>query len=807
MSWLLEDLRYALRALAKNRGFAWAAVASLALGIGANATIFTLIDAVFLRPLDVRDPARLAAVQVVDARNPGNLMCSYPNFKDYRDRNQVFSSLLLYTAITVGKTGRGDAQMEMGQLVSGNYFSTLGVRMATGRGFLPEEDAVLNARPVAVISYGLWTRQFARDPRVTSRTLEINGQPYNIVGVAEAGFQGLARLYAADIWVPMTMYERVYSNPAWVNQRRKPILVVAGRLKPGVTMGEAEASLGNIARELEREYPRDNEGQRVKLTSLAEAAIDPGSRGALSSGGAALMLAATLVLLIACANVANLLLARASERHKEIAVRLAMGASRWRLVRQLLLESALLALLGGAAGLAGAEWARDILWALRPPLLSLAGVRPELDGRVLAYAAAVSLLTGLLFGLAPALRATRVDLASDLKERTGRPASRMARQALVVGQLALSVIALTGAGLFVRSMQNALSIDPGFAAGRLGIVAFDLPESSYNESRGREFQRRVLEQASAVPGVVSAALAKDPPLHVSMARTLLLEGQESDAGRFTRSSIVSPGYFKTLGIPLLSGRDFSPLDGPDAPRVAVLNQAAADLFWPGRDPLGRQLRFAGDNRPAEVIGVARNANYLTIGEPPQALLYLSLDQYYFPTAVLHIRTRGDPEAAVAAARAEVQSLDRNLPLQAESVDRTIRQSLWAPLLAAWLAGAFGALALALAAVGTYGVVSYAVNQRTRELGVRMALGATPGEVQRAILKEGFKLVAWGLAAGMVAALALSRFVQSLLFATSAHDPVTFALVPAFLALVALAACWVPAMRAARLSPSAALREE
>ncbi len=807
MSSALEDLRIAVRSFVRHKGFVIAAVLSLALGIGSSVTIFSLVDAVFLRPLAVRDAAGLFAVQIVDARNAGNLMTSYPNFRDYRDRNQVFSSLFVYSSLMLGLTGRGDAQLAMGQMVSGNYFSALGVKMALGRGFLPEEDSRPDARPVAVISYAFWTSQFARDPAVTARTLELNGHPYDIVGVTEAGFQGLARMYAADIWVPVMMYPRVFPNPEWIEQRRKPLFVLGGRLKPGIAMRQAEAAMGSLARGLERVYPSDNQGQTLKLVPIADAALDSSSRAALVSEGSALMLAGWLVLFIACANVANLLIARASGRHTEIAVRLAMGAGRWQLVRQFLIESGVLALAGGAAGLVAAKWARDALWAMRPPWLSLSGVRPALDGTVFAYAVAAVLVAGLSFGLIPAFRATRVDLATDLKERGGRRASRGARFWLVGGQLALSVVALIEAGLFARSIQNALRIDPGFTAGRLAIVAFNLSDGSYSESKGRDFERRALESVASLAGVESAALAKDPPLHVSMSRIMIVEGREADGGSFIRASIVSPGYFNTVGIPILSGRAFGVLDSPDSERVVIVNRTAAALYWPGLDPVGRRVSFTTDPKPVEVIGVARNADYLAIGEPPQPMIYLSLSQYYFPTAVLHIRTHGDPRLVVAPARAAVQSLDRNLPLQAEPVDDTIRQSLWKPVLAAWLSGAFGVLALVLSAVGTYGVISYSANLRRRELGVRMALGATPGEVRRLVFTESLKLACGGIAAGLAVALPVTRYVQGLLFNLSARDPLTFLAAAAFLIVVTLAASCEPAIRAGRVNPNEALREE
>ncbi|HLK66635.1 MAG TPA: ABC transporter permease [Bryobacteraceae bacterium] len=811
---LLADLRFALRALIKNRGMTAIALASLALGTGANTAIFTMVNAVMLRSLSVEDPSALAAVSTVDARSPGLLQCSYPNYVDYRDRNHAFSSLALYTTLSVNLTGHGDPQLLMAQLVTGNYFSTLGVKPVVGRSFRQEEDATPGVAPVAVLSYGLWARQFGSDPAILSRTIHLNGRTFDIIGVAPPDFRGLNMMFAADLWVPIMMYPQLYPNPAWVTERRALIFAVAGRLRRGVTRSQAEIDLGSVAEELERLYPVENGSRRVRLTSIAQAALAPETRAVLANGVAVLMTISGLVLLIACSNVANLLLAQAAGRGQEISVRLALGASRWRLVRQLLTESVLLALTGGIAGLLFARWTRDVIWGLRPPILAHAGLRLDLDGRILMYTLLVSLATGFLFGLAPALRATRTDLAASLRERSATAAVRVGgwnlRSAIVVGQVTFAMVTLIGAGLFLRSIWNAGRIDPGFDAAHLGIVAFNVANQGYDEARGREYQKRALELASGVPGVTAAALAKDAPFHVSGARTVLVDGPEQNSGssgRYILATAVGPGYFQTVGIPLLRGRDIGDRDTAASPHVAIINDAASAYFWPGEDPIGKRLYFAGDRAPAEVIGVVRNANYQAIGERPQAFLYLALAQYYFPTAVLHIRTAGDPAAMALAVGHALQSLDRNLLLQPESTSLMIRDTLWAQRLSAGLLLVFGALALALSIIGIYGVISYTVHQRTREIGLRMALGATSGDVQRMVVREGIRLVAFGVVLGLAAALAASRTVESMLFVVSARDAMTFILVPAILTLVAIVACWMPARRAARIDPSIALRNE
>jgi predicted permease len=814
MTGVIEDLRYGLRSLAKHRGFALVAVFSLALGIGANTTIFTLINAILFRPLAVTDPASLTALYTVDPRSPGFWPCSYPNYKDYRDRNQVFSSLALYAPVEMNLASGNSPQRIWGQIVSGNYFNTLGVTPVVGRGFLEEEDQTPGANPVAVISYGLWTRNFGGDANVTSRSLNLNGRLFRIVGVAPRAFHGLTELLVSDIWVPMAMYETVYPSVSWVNQRRALLFFAVGRLKPGVGLPQAATALQLVSQDLERQYPKDNHGRRLLLMPAAEAALAPQVRPIITRTTGILAAVSGLVLLIACCNVANLLLARGVGRTKEITVRLALGASRYRLIRQLLTENVVLALTGGAAGLLLARWARDILWSLRPPIFAYAFTELELDGRVLAYTLAISILTGVLFGLLPALRSTRSNLASDLKERAGQPGAAAGgwqpRALLVMGQVAFSVIALIGAGLFLRSLQNANRIDPGFDAAHLGVISFNLADQGYSEARGREFQQRTLERAAGVPGVAASALSKDQPFTVSGARTVLLEGQDqngSGQGRITLTSVVFPGYFRTAGIPLLRGRDFSKLDDKASPHVAIVNEVAAALFWPGEDAVGKRIRFFGESLPVEVVGLARTAKYQELGETPQALIYLSLQQYYFPTNTLYVRSEGNLQATLAAVHHEIQSMDRNLLLLSETLDTTIQDTLWVQRLSAALLTVFGALALLLATIGIYGVISYSVNQRVREIGVRMALGATPGDVQMMVVREGVRLVSIGVLVGTSVSLGSSRLVQSMLLVTSSRDALTFILVPAILSLVAIVACWLPARRATRIEPLTALRDE
>jgi predicted permease len=809
----LGELKYALRGLAKHAGFTVIAVLSLALGIGANSTIFTLLNAILLRPLPLENPASLVSMSTFDPRNPGALGCSYLNYKDYRDRNNVFSELVLYASITLNLTGEGEPRLLMGHIVSGNYFSGLGVKPIVGRGFLPEEDATPNAVAVAVISYSLWNRMFAADPHVTSRTFVIDGRAFSIVGVAPPGFQGINQLYGADLWVPMMMYPQVFPSVQWVNQRRASVFSVAGRMKPHVSMPQAEGAMQSLAADLARQYPRENNGRSVRLAPISEAALSHKERDVYNRTASILLAISGLVLLIACANVASLQLVRAAARTKEITVRLALGASRWQLIRQLLVESVLLSVGGGVAGLLLAQMAGSFLWSIRPPAFKYASFRFDLDPRVLAYTFGIALLTGIFFGLIPAFRATNPDLATDLKERTSQSSAAGGdwgpRSLLVMSQLAFSLIALIGAGLFVRSVINSNQVDPGFDAAHLGIITFNVANQGYNEARGRDYQMRILERAATVPGVEAVTLAKDPPFNAS-ARTVLLEGQDNTAsgvGRVTLTSVTWPGYFPAVKIPLLRGRDFTMQDTKVSPKVAVVNEVAASHFWPGQEAIGKVIQFAGENLPVQVIGVVRNANYQVIGELPQAMIYLAEPQYYFAYSVLYIRAKGDPATVLANVRREVQTIDPNLFLDPETVRTTIQKTLWAQSLSATLLSVFGGLALLLATIGIYGVISYSVTMRFRELGVRMALGATPGDVQSMILREGMRLVLLGICAGAIAALAFSRWLESMLLMVSARDGGTFLVVPVILAAAGVFACWIPARRATRIDPATALRND
>jgi len=791
------------------------AIASLALGIGLNTAIFNLVDAVLLQPLPVRDPARLVSVFTMDRINPGLLMCSYPNYKDYRDRNTVFSGLALYTPIQATLTGGNESGDVVGQIVSGNYFDVLGVKPVLGRTFLPEEDRLPGAQAVAVIGYAFWTRRFAASRGAIGATMDLNHRRYTIIGVAPKNFHGANALVTSDLWVPMMMYPDLYSMADWVDHRKALLFPVIGRLKDGVSRQQAEDNMKTLTAQLAREYPADNRDRTVMLLPLTESVIQPNSRGGFVLVGGVALGVSGLVLLIACANVANLLLVRAAGRRKEMALRLALGVGRGRLIRQLITECALLSIAGGAAALVLGRSGRDLLWTFRPPWMLSGDAVLSFDGRVLGFTLLIAVLATLVFGLAPAMSASaHTDLATELRERRSpwtRAGHRVnVRSLLVMVQVALSVVALTGAGLFLRSLRNAQAVELGYDATHMATLAVDVKSRGFTAAEGRQFYARVLERAGSLPGIAAATLAFNAPFTVHRARTFSVEGQETGPGpgAVAPINVVEPGYFQTMRIPLLRGRAFTTGDSEGAPRVAVVNETMARRFWSGKDPLGARLRFFGESVPVEIVGVVKDSTYMNLGEAPQLMVHLCLGQYYSPAVTLWVRTVGEPEAMLDTLRREVQSLDRDVLLSdIQTAMQVSRESLWAQRLGAILFTSFGVLAGLLTVVGLYGVISYSVGQRTRELGIRMALGAQPRALLRQVLAEGMILVFWGLVLGLVAAVTIAGVLNSLLFGVSARDPLTLAVAVAVLLVTALAACAAPALRATRIDPMVALRDE
>jgi predicted permease len=819
MDTLGQDVRFALRTLQKSPVFAAAAVLSLAIGVGANTTVFTLLNAVLLAPLPFERPSELVAVYTTDRASSGGmgglLSMSQPNLRDFRERNSALAGMAGYSLPQPVSLGAGgDPQPAYAELVTGEYFALLGVRPGHGRLFGPDEDRTPGAHPIAVASHGFWQRRLGGSTSIIGGDVLVNGAPFTLVGVAPEGFRGVNSLFSPDLWIPSMMYAQVLptATRGFFEERRALLFYVAGRLKPGVTRREAEAHLQTIAAALEREYPGPNRGRSVTVRPLSQAMLFPTLRDAFVLGGLVLTVIVGLVLLVACANVAGLLMARAASRRQEIAVRIALGATRRRLVRQLLTESVLLALLAGAAGLAVALIARDAIWAMRPAMLADNLVDLPLDRRVLAFTAAISAVTGLLFGLLPALQASRPDVVDALKEETrsaGPTRRRLAiTNVLVIAQVALSVVALAAAGLFVRSGQRAGDIDPGFAVDRLALIGVSPGQGGYGAARSRQFYERVLARAQELPGVESAAWTSVVPLTRFTLRTILREGDdpESQTGRqLAVVTVAGPGYFSTAGIDLVGGRDFTPQDREGSLPVAVVNDTLAERLWPGEPAVGKRFRFFTDAAHHQVVGVARTVKYQALGEDPRPAVYIPLDQNVGDTMVLLLRS-ADPPAALGAAERAIREIDRAVPIVTPFTMRgVLAQSLWPARLAAALLGVLGALALALAAVGLYGVLAYAVEQRAHEIGVRIALGATRARVVRMVMGRAVVLIGLGLVTGLAGALAVSRLVRRLLFGVSASDPTTFLSVSLLLVAVALLAAYAPARRASRLDALAVIR--
>jgi predicted permease len=820
-----QDLRGGVRNLLKRPGFTSIAVLSLALGIGANTAIFTIINAVFLHPLPVEKPSELAQMYTRDTltvdtnANFQLTPTSLPNYEDYHDQNSVFSGLAADTfTIPLNWGGQAEPVQLLGVLVSPNFFDVLGVKAYRGRTFSPDEGKKVGADPVVVLSYALWAHRFGSSDKIIGQTISLNATSYTVIGVAPQNFKGIVSLGPPEVlWIPLSMRDSVLTGQlqALENHRRMRWITIVGRLKPGVAIDQARASLKTIAAGLEKEYPRDNKGRTCELYSLNESALGINQRKQFSLAGSVLMGVVGLVLLIACVNLANLLLAQSAQREKEMTIRAAIGANRRRLVAQLLTESTLLSLVGGAAGLVIAFWGRKILWSFRPPFLPDGSMDLSFDSRVLFFTLAVSLVTGLIFGIIPAIKASNIDLNEILKVggrggTLGWAHNRM-RSLLIVSEIALALVALVGAGLFLRSMQRAQEINPGYESKNLFQYAFDLGALRYNPAHGQQFFRDAIEHAKSVPGVADAAISSNGLFGGGLAGTIFREGEQTDPnnrGTLITLNNVSPGYFSTLRVPILGGRDFNDFDREKTTPVAVVNKAMANLLWPGQEAVGKHFFIVVDPTKYEVVGVVGTTVVGQIGEDPQPQAFFPLRQQYSPFATLAVRTTGDPEALMGAVRTQVNQLDRNLALtNGQTIGQTLAQGLWPSRMGAALLGLFGLLALVLASIGIYGVLSYSVSQRTSEIGIRMALGAQSKQVLALVLKQGMLLAVIGAVLGVVVALPVTRLASTLLYGVSPTDPLTYISITLLLMAVALLACYIPARRATRVDPLVALRYE
>ncbi|MBS1812746.1 MAG: ABC transporter permease [Acidobacteria bacterium] len=809
---MMQDLRYGMRMLRKHKGFSAVAVLTLALGIGANTAIFSLLNTALLRPLPIAQPEQMVSISQGEGNGRFSGV-SYPNYRDVRDRNDVFAGVIGYRFAPLSLSHDGINERLWGYVVSGNYFDVLGVKPLLGRVITPEDDRNRGAHPVVVLSHQCWQQRFGGTPSVLGKNIVVNGGSYTVIGVAPQGFYGTEVIAAPEVWFPMMMQAQLEAGNDWLDKRGVDNIFVMGRLKPGVNVIQAQSAMDAIGQQLAREYPEFNEGKGLKLS--APGWMGGGMRAPLLGFVGVLMFVVILVLLLACTNLANLLLARATERRKEIAVRLALGVSRFRLLRQLLTESVLLALGAGALGVVLAWWLIRLAIRFKPPIDVPLQIDLHLDYRVLLFAAGISLLTGVLFGLLPAWQATKTDLLTALKDDAAIGTQRRSwlKNSLIVFQVALSLVLLVGGGLMVRALQKAETVQLGFNPNNAIELSFDLRLQGYEQAQIRESQKRLLERVRALPGVQEAGLADLVPVDLHMGtEAIFIEGQlpERDA-RAPRaySNRVTPGYFGAMGTRLLQGRDFTVQDSENAPRVVIINESFARRFWPGQDPIGRQFRLSrADAQPVQIIGVAQDGKYANLNEDAKPFVFRPLWQSFMGSSTLVVRSVAESQQMMAAVRNELQQLDPNLPIASA---KTMVEHLSFPLLptrvAASVFGSFGLLGLALAAIGLYGVMSYSVSKRIREIGIRMALGAQSKDVLRLTINQGMKLVLLGVVIGLVGALALTRVMKTLLMGVSATDPLTFVGTALLLTFVAWLACFLPARRATKVDPIIALRHD
>jgi predicted permease len=820
---LLRDVRFGLRSMGKAPAFTFFAVLTLALGIGASTTVFTVVNTLLLHPLPVRDPSRLVCLYATDLEahtQSGSLLpISYPNLQDYQTRNSVFTDLGGFSPpMVMTLTENTGSERFFGQLVTQGYFGALGISPAKGRFFLPEEISAPGSAPVAVLSYNAWKIRFDGAPEVIGKILDINGTSFTVVGVAPKGFLGVSAVFGPDVWLPATMAQQVLPAPMRdvLRERGKPLFQTVARLKPGIRRDQAEASLQPLAAALRQQYPDANAGHTIAVQPITTALYSTtgGERG-LAIVSTVLLVIVGLVLLIACSNVANLLMARAVSRRQEIAVRLAIGASRGRLLRQLLTESVLLGVFGGMAGLGvGYEGCR-FLWSLRPPEVARNLVDPKLDGAVFLFALLLSLATGLIFGVVPSLRASKTGLVDSLKEEThvAGLAGRSARfqKTLLTGQVALSLVSLIAASLFLRAVQHAYAIDPGFDDQHLAVLMMNPEQVGYDAVRLKDFHRDVADRVARLPGVAAVSWASNMPFWSSPSRGILIQGQEQDRKSETISTVantVDLDYFKTMRIPLLQGRTFTDADQDGSLPVVIVNENLARRYWPNGNAISQHLRLTGDTIMRQIVGVVKTSNYSTLGEAPQPCLYLPMRQNPGTDAILYVRTARDPALVLESVQSQIRDTDPKVEItDIRTGAKIMDQVLWNARMVLGMLGVFGLLALALASVGLYGILAYTVSGRRREIGVRMALGASRASVLRLVLRQGMMLVFIGAGIGLVLALFIGRAFSRMLFGLSPADPLSLIGAAAALILVAMVACYLPAQAASRMDPMRALRED
>lgn len=820
MTTINQDVRYGLRVLAKHPGFTAIAVITLALGIGANIALFSVLNGLFLRPLAVRNPSRLVELAFGQRGAFGEFNFSYPDFQDIRDQETSFSGMLAYRVEFDGLSDGRQVDRVAASFVTGNYFTLLGLKPALGRLISPSEGNVSGSNPDLVLGYFYWKSRFASDPGVIGRQVRLNGHLVTIVGVAPKDFRGLLSVVDMQAYLPLNM-AHLWASKEWFTERDAHDLFVLARLKRGVTLEQAQSSLNIIGGRLSQQYSKTDADAVLRVFPQNEARLSPqpqpGHYNRLVIAFGLFLGLGALLLLLACFNVANFLLVRATAREHEMAVRSALGAGRARLARQVLTESLLLALFGGVAGVLTGAWADALLSSMKLNVGIPYQLDFSFDWRVMAFVLIATLAAGIITGLAPALRAGRARPGDALQgeSRIVAAGRHRLRNTLVAMQVAASMVLLIAAGLFTRSLGEAQHIDLGFNPRDVLNLTMNLHQAGYDSQRGAEFYKELLARVRELPGVRSASLAALIPLSVSEDDgAIYIEGQPQVPGRPAPRLFcnqVSPGYFKTMQIPFLSGRGFTEADDGTAPLVAVINQAMARRFWPNQDPIGKRFKaFSESNSWTQVVGVVKDGKYRSVIDPSPPYFYLPLQQDYSAVQTLQVRTVQPPAAMVREIERQVHVLNPDLPVfDVESMNQALENpyGLLNFRLGAVIAAALGILGLILAVVGVYGVVSYAASRRTHEIGIRMALGARPGDIARMVFGQGLLIVSVGIVVGLFAAFAVARLIGSFLFGISAYDPLTFSAVAVVLGAVALLACYIPARRAARIHPMEALRYE
>jgi predicted permease len=810
-----SDLRQAVRVLASRPGFTIAAVLSLAFGLGLNIAIFTLINALLLEPLPVRDPGRVVTIYTSDFSGPRFGGSSYADLEDFRAGNTALEAVAAYTVRPLSMTRGDHTQRVFAELVSPDFFRVVGADAQIGQTF-NEDMARVGAAPVVVLGARFWTRVFGADPQIIGKPVQLNGAVFTVVGVMPARFTGMFHGLAVDLWVPATAQAQIAPGDDYLTRRGSRGFLSIGRLREGASIDQARAQFEVIAQRLQTAYHDrwtdvHNERRHITVLSERESRLPPQVLGGVTAFLSLLLGLVFLVLLVACANVAGLLLARAVARRREMAIRLSLGASRFRLVRQLLTEGLLIAMAGGVLGVLIAAWTMEGVVAYRPPIGLPILAEFSIDTRVLLFAVGLSLLTNVIFGLAPALQSAKPDLLPALQGHTPTLGVRRRvtlRGALVVLQVAFSLLLLVIAGLFVRSLQQAHAIDLGFQP--RGILTLSLDLGRREQASGQQFYAQVLDRVSHLPEVHGATFARMVPLGLGGARSgIRPEGYQPSPGEDMEVHInwVGPAYFSMMGIPVAQGRQFDAHDGPTAPKVVMVNDAFVARYWPGQSALGKTIGWGRDGgTPMQVVGVVRNSKLLSLNDQGTPTFYVPTTQTYSTDAILHVKTTADAAAIVPLIRQELRALDPAVPIfDIQMMEEAIAIQLLPIRVAAMLLGAAGLLGIALATIGLFGIVAQIVAQRTREIGIRMALGADRQDVVRMIVLRGLWLAAIGAAVGLGLAAVFSQLAAAFIFGIGAHDPLTFTLVPVLLIGIALIASYLPARRAARINPTDALR--